>query len=237
LSHASRIARVLGKASGIRWYAVVDLENNAVIDRSPRLGESSVSDVLAMAKLAGELASRSSKYSSAPTTTAEPVHASIRVKLDGEVVEARRFGESVVIAGFDSRLTSILEALFDRVERGDSIKCEVCGAELLTETIECPRCGRTVPFIAVLCPFCEYDLSYRKCPSHRGLITAAGRQVKRDYSVIAASAALAAALLGFTFYMAPLLTGLETAVYALGAVIAGLVLAVGYLFSKPRGVA
>jgi len=237
LSHASRIARVLGKASGIYWYAVVDLEKSTVVDRSPKLSESGASNALAIAKLAVELASMSSKHSPASATTAEPSRANIRVKLDGEVVEARRFGESVVIAGFDSRLTSILETLFDRVERGDSIKCEVCGAELLTETIECPRCGRTIPFIATSCPFCGYDLSYRKCPSHGGLITATGRQVKRDYSVIAVSATLAAAILGFTLYMAPLLTGLETAVYALGAVVAGLMLAIGYLFSKPRGVA
>lgn len=233
LSLESLVTSFLKKLSGIRWYILVDREKNKVVDKSPVIPEEKIDELVKASMLSFELSEKMRKYSLV-TSSKEPVTNTIYIKLNGEGIEIENIGKHTFILNIDEKILDTLSNIFTKIRKGETIKCKVCGHNLLYETIECPRCGRTIPFILDKCPFCGYSVNVKKCPKHGGFITSTGDLVKRDYSIIMITVLIAVLIAGFSVFLATYFPGLQWIIYGLGGLVSALTVLVGYIASSPH---
>lgn len=227
------ITSLLKKLSGVRWYLVYNLNESRVVDRSPTIAEDKLRDLVEMSRAFKALLERIDKI--APLTLAEKLSTStIHVRLNGEELEVESVNGNILLVNVDEKALSMVSELFALAKKGEVVKCSVCGRELSYEAYTCPRCGRTISFIASACPFCKYDVRFKRCPSHRGLIDHRGMVARRDVGVIAITSFIASIAIAIAWLMSTVYPGVSFAIYGLSGLVAAFLVAIGIVSSKPR---
>ncbi len=229
----SRIAGFLGKLSGVRWFIIVDRDARSVATHSPVISDKDAEELKELIINAGEISEAFSKYSL--FRRREMKTRTLYVKFNGEGLEVENIGKFVVAINTDEKLLPVFSKIFDLLRRGETVKCENCGRELLLETYTCPRCGRTVPFIVEECPHCGYNLRVKKCPGCGNYIDVRGRVIKRDVGVLATGVLIGILVLLLGIYMGLTVTGnYRLLFYGIGAIMGAIMGLLGYILSSPR---
>ncbi len=228
-----KIASFIRKLSGIRWFIIIDPKTSEIIDKSDVLTDKDTESLVRIALDSANLLKSAGKYSL--LTRGETGTQTIFVKYGGgEGLEVESVEDKIYVLNIDEKLLSPLSGIFDKLRRGESIKCSNCGHDLTLETYTCPKCGRTIPFLVDKCPFCGYDLRIKKCPNCGKPVNISGKVIGRDWGLLGFSIGLGILIAGFTTYLGITLPALYKTLFTIiGIIIGGAIIGLGYKASTP----
>lgn len=227
-----KLIEFIRRLSGVNWYVLLDSKSGEVIDHSPIVSMDEAKELSELLTRSRRVLEDLSKYTL--FRRKEEFAHNMYFRFDEEVLDIETLGDYIMALNIANKLVPVLSRFFDKIRKGEHVKCAHCGADLTFETLTCPRCGRTIPFISEKCPHCGYDLSIRRCPKCGKVITYEGGIVRGSPEAFGIGILMGILVLAFTAFMAPPNPLYKWIFYGIGGAFAAVFSLLGYFMSKPR---